>query len=88
MFQNINKYLIHLILLLAIFMSNADGREYCDEALVFIDEVTDETLSIINSSEFTKKSKKSNLSELLINKNADFETMGKIMLGKYVTEVT
>ena len=86
MFQNINKYLIHLILLLAIFMSNADGREYCDEALVFIDEVTDETLSIINSSEFTKNQKKSNLSELLI-KNADFETMGKIMLGKYVRKL-
>jgi len=67
-------------------MSNADGREYCDEALVFIDEVTDETLSIINSSELTKNQKKSNLSELLI-KNADFETMGKIMLGKYVRKL-
>ena len=86
MFQNINKYLIGSLLLLVIFMSSANGREYCDEAIAFINEVTDETLSIINSSEFTKKSKKSNLSELL-NKNADFETMGKIMLGKYARKL-
>ena len=43
-------------------------------------------MSIINSSEFTKNQKKSNLSELL-NKNADFETMGKIMLGKYARKL-
>ena len=67
-------------------MSSANGREYCDEAIAFINEVTDETLSIINSSEFTKNQKKSNLSELL-NKNADFETMGKVMLGKYARKL-
>ena len=67
-------------------MSNAQGREYCDEAIAFINEVTNETLGIINSSEFTKNQKKSNLSELLV-KNADFETMGKIMLGKYARKL-
>lgn len=67
-------------------MSNAQGREYCDEAIAFINEVTHETLGIINSSEFTKNQKKSNLSELLV-KNADFETMGKIMLGKYARKL-
>ena len=74
------------ILLIIIFVSSAHSREYCDEAITFINEVTDETLSIINSSEFTKNQKKSNLSELL-NKNADFETMGKIMLGKYARKL-
>ena len=86
MFQNLNKYLIGSLLLLVIFVSSANGREYCDEAIAFINEVTDETLSIINSSEFTKNQKKSNLSELL-NKNADFETMGKVMLGKYARKL-
>ena len=86
MFQNLNKYLIGSLLLLVIFVSSANGREYCDEAITFINEVTDETLSIINSSEFTKNQKKSNLSELL-NKNADFETMGKVMLGKYARKL-
>ena len=86
MFQNFNKYLFGSLLLLIIFVSSANGREYCDEAIAFINEVTDETLSIINSSEFTKNQKKSNLSELL-NKNADFETMGKIMLGKYARKL-
>ena len=86
MFQNLNKYLIGSFLLLVIFVSSANGREYCNEAIAFINEVTDETLSIINSSEFTKNQKKSNLSELL-NKNADFETMGKVMLGKYARKL-
>ena len=86
MFQNLNKYLIGSLLLLVIFVSSANGREYCDEAIAFINEVTDETLSIINSSEFTKNQKKTNLSELL-NKNADFETMGKVMLGKYARKL-
>ena len=86
MFQNLNKCLVGLLLLLVIFVSSANGREYCDEAIDFINEVTDETLSIINSSEFTKNQKKSNLSELL-NKNADFETMGKVMLGKYARKL-
>ena len=86
MFQNLNKYLIGSLLLLVVFVSSANGREYCDEAIAFINEVTDETLSIINSSEFTKNQKKSNLSELL-NKNADFETMGKVMLGKYARKL-
>ena len=86
MFQNFNKYLFGSLLSLIIFVSSANGREYCDEAIAFINEVTDETLSIINSSEFTKNQKKSNLSELL-NKNADFETMGKIMLGKYARKL-
>ena len=86
MFQNLNKYLIGSLLLLVIFVSSANSREYCDEAIAFINEVTDETLSIINSSEFTKNQKKSNLSELL-NKNADFETMGKVMLGKYARKL-
>jgi len=86
MFRNINKYLIHSLLLLVIFVSTANGREYCDEAIVFINEVTDETLDIINSSELTKNQKKSYLSELLI-KNADFEIMGKIMLGKYARKL-
>ena len=86
MFQNLNKYLIGSLLLLVIFVSSANGREYCDEAIAFINEVTDETLSIINSSEFTKNQKKFNLSELL-NKNADFETMGKVMLGKYARKL-
>ena len=86
MFQNLNKYLIGSLLLLVIFVSSANGREYCNEAIAFINEVTDETLSIINSSEFTKNQKKSNLSELL-NKNADFETMGKVMLGKYARKL-
>ena len=61
MFQNLNKYLIGSLLLLVIFVSSANGREYCDEAIAFINEVTDETLSIINSSEFTKNQKKSKL---------------------------
>ena len=86
MFKNLNKYLIGSLLLLVIFVSSANGREYCDEAIAFINEVTDETLSIINSSEFTKNQKKSNLSQLL-NKNADFETMGKVMLGKYARKL-
>ena len=86
MLRNINKYLIHSLLLLVIFVSTANGREYCDEAIVFINDVADETLDIINSSELTKNQKKSNLSELL-NKNADFETMGKIMLGKYARKL-
>ena len=86
MFQNLNKCLVGSLLLLVIFVSSANGREYCDEAIDFINEVTDETLSIINSSEFTKNQKKSNLSELL-NKNADFETMGKVMLGKYARKL-
>ena len=86
MFQSLNKYLIHTILLLFIFVSSAHGREYCDEAIAFINEVTDETLGIINSSEFTNDQKKSNLSVLLI-KNTDFETMGKIMLGKYARKL-
>ena len=86
MFQNLNKYLIGSLLLLVIYVSSANGREYCNEAIAFINEVTDETLSIINSSEFTKNQKKSNLSELL-NKNADFETMGKVMLGKYARKL-
>ena len=86
MFQNLNKHLVGSLLLLVIFVSSANGREYCDEAIAFINEVTDETLSIINSSEFTKNQKKSNLSELL-NKNADFETMGKVMLGKYARKL-
>ena len=86
MFQNLNKHLIGSLLLLVIFVSSANGREYCDEAIAFINEVTDETLSIINSPEFTKNQKKSNLSELL-NKNADFETMGKVMLGKYARKL-
>ena len=67
-------------------MSSAHSSENCDEAITFINEVTGETLSIINSSEFTKNQKKYNLSELL-NKNADFETMGKIMLGKYARKL-
>ena len=75
MLRNINKYLIHSLLLLVIFVSTANGREYCDEAIVFINDVADETLDIINSSELTKNQKKSYLSELLI-KNADFEIMG------------
>ena len=86
MFQNIKKYLIHSILLLVIIASSAHSRENCDEVLTFINEVTNETLSIINSPELTKNQKKSNLSELLI-KNADFETMGKIMLGKYARKL-
>ena len=86
MFQNLNKYLIGSLLLLVIFVSSANGREYCDEAIAFINEVTDETLSIIKSYEFTKNQKKSTLSELL-NKNADFETMGKVMLGKYARKL-
>mgnify|MGYP001249492755 CR=1 FL=1 len=86
MFQNLNKHLLGSLFLLVIFVSSANGREYCDEAIDFINEVTDETLSIINSSEFTKNQKKSNLSELL-NKNADFETMGKVMLGKYARKL-
>ena len=86
MFHNLNKCLVGSLLLLVIFVSSANGREYCDEAIDFINEVTDETLSIINSSEFTKNQKKSNLSELL-NKNADFETMGKVMLGKYARKL-
>ena len=86
MFQKLNKYFILPILLLVVFVSYAHSREYCDEAVTFINEVTDETLSIINSAEFTKNQKKSNLSELLI-KNADFETMGKIMLGKYARKL-
>ncbi len=86
MLRNINKYLIHSLLLLVIFVSTANGREYCDEAIVFINDVADETLDIINSSELTKNQKKSYLSELLI-KNADFEIMGKIMLGKYARKL-
>tara|TARA_Y100000591_G_scaffold298392_1_gene290153 strand:+ start:630 stop:1253 length:624 start_codon:yes stop_codon:yes gene_type:complete len=86
MFQKLNKYFILPILLLVVFVSYTHSREYCDEAITFINEVTDETLSIINSAEFTKNQKKSNLSELLI-KNADFETMGKIMLGKYARKL-
>ena len=86
MFQNLNKYLVCPILLLVFFVSSTHSSEYCDEAITFINEVTDETLSIINSSEFTKNQKKYNLSELL-NKNADFETMGKIMLGKYARKL-
>lgn len=86
MFQNIKKYLIHSILLLVIIVSSAHSRENCDEVLTFINEVTNETLSIINSPELTKNQKQSNLSELLI-KNADFETMGKIMLGKYARKL-
>ena len=86
MFQNLNKYLIGSLLLLVIYVSSANGREYFNEDIDFINEVTDETLSIINSSEFTKNQKKSNLSELL-NKNADFETMGKVMLGKYARKL-
>ena len=86
MFRNINKYLIHSLLLLIIFVSTAHSREYCDEAIVFINEVTDETLDIINSTELTKNQKKSYLSKLLI-KNADFEIMGKIMLGKYARKL-
>ena len=86
MFQNLNKYLVRSILLLVFFVSSAHSSENCDEAITFINEVTGETLSIINSSEFTKNQKKYNLSELL-NKNADFETMGKIMLGKYARKL-
>ena len=86
MFRNINKYLIHSLLLLIIFVSTTHSREYCDEAIVFINEVTDETLDIINSTELTKNQKKSYLSKLLI-KNADFEIMGKIMLGKYARKL-
>ena len=86
MFQNLNKYLVRSILLLVFLVSSAHSSEYCDEAITFINEVTGETLSIINSSEFTKNQKKYNLSELL-NKNADFETMGKIMLGKYARKL-
>ena len=86
MFRNINKYLIHSLLLFIIFVSTAHSREYCDEAIVFINEVTNETLDIINSTELTKNQKKSYLSELLI-KNADFEIMGKIMLGKYARKL-
>ena len=86
MFRNINKYLIHSLLLFIIFVSTAHSREYCDEAIVFINEVTNGTLDIINSTELTKNQKKSYLSELLI-KNADFEIMGKIMLGKYARKL-
>ena len=86
MFQNLNKYLVRSILLLVFFVSSTHSSENCDEAITFINEVTGETLSIINSSEFTKNQKKYNLSELL-NKNADFETMGKIMLGKYARKL-
>ena len=79
-------FMFFYCILLVFFVSSAHSSENCDEAITFINEVTGETLSIINSSEFTKNQKKYNLSELL-NKNADFETMGKIMLGKYARKL-
>ena len=70
------------MLFLVLSVPSTYGDEYCDNAITFINEVTEETLNIINSTELTKLQKKTTLSELLVD-NADFETMGKIMLGKY-----
>ncbi len=62
------------------------ANELCDNALFFANELTDNTIEILNSNELTNNQKKKHISDLLII-NVDFTTMGKIMLGKYARKI-
>ena len=62
------------------------ANELCDNALLFANELTDNTIEILNSNELTNNQKKTQISELLTI-NVDFTTMGKIMLGKYARKI-
>jgi ABC-type transporter MlaC component len=58
------------------------NSQSCDETINFINEISTETLVIVNSEDYTTNQKKYHLSNLLLN-NADFKTMGKVALGRY-----
>lgn len=62
------------------------ANELCDNALLFANELTDNTIEILNSNELTNNQKKTQISDLLTI-NVDFTTMGKIMLGKYARKI-
>ncbi len=62
------------------------ANELCDNALLFTNELTDNTIEILNSNELTNNQKKTQISDLLTI-NVDFTTMGKIMLGKYARKI-
>jgi ABC-type transporter MlaC component len=76
------------ISLMAFFINpnSSLANELCDNALLFADELTDNTIEVLNSNELTNNQKKTQISELL-TVNVDFTTMGKIMLGKYARKI-
>jgi ABC-type transporter MlaC component len=76
------------ISLIAFFINpnSSFANELCDNALLFANELTDNTIEILNSNELTNNQKKTQISDLLTI-NVDFTTMGKIMLGKYARKI-
>jgi len=76
------------ISLVVLFISpnSSVANELCDNALLFANELTNNTIKILNSNELTNNQKKTQISSLLTI-NVDFTTMGKIMLGKYSRKI-
>ena len=76
------------ISLIAFFINpnSSIANELCDNAILFANELTDNTIEILNSKELTNNQKKTQISDLLTI-NVDFTTMGKIMLGKYARKI-
>jgi|TARA_B110000438_G_scaffold255441_1_gene262251 phospholipid transport system substrate-binding protein len=83
------KYLKNVLFLLSfiiIYILNPNilsaNTDICDNTISFINNISNETLNIVNSEKFTSNQKRYHLSDLLV-KNADFKTMGKVALGRY-----
>ena len=75
-----------LTMLITLSMPILTYADDCPTANNFANQVSEQTLEIINSNDLTNNQKKYFLSEIFIE-NADFETMGKIALGKYIRKL-
>lgn len=81
-FKNV-LFLFSLIIIFTLIPNiQVVNSQSCDETINFINEISTETLFIVNSEDYTTNQKKYHLSNLLLN-NADFKTMGKVALGRY-----
>ena len=85
MYKKIRIIPLFLFLFILLY-SQKSSAESCDSALMFVNKVSSEATEIISSEKYTKNQRKFYFKKLFID-NADFETMGKVALGKYARKL-
>ena len=72
--------------LFILLYSQKSVAESCENAITFVNKISAEASEIISSDKYTKNQRKFYFKKLFID-NADFETMGKVALGKYARKL-
>ena len=85
MYKKIRIIPLFLFLFILLY-SQKSSAESCESALMFVNKVSSEATEIISSEKYTKNQRKFYFKKLFID-NADFETMGKVALGKYARKL-